>query len=70
MHGMSHVGSHHSLMHWTIFPINDSLDDDEGLSAGNFSPSSDTVSDVPGVSGSFRSYKVSFLFFFAGATDH
>ena len=45
-----------------IFPVNDSLDDDEGLS-GDFSPSSGTVSDITGVSGSFQSYKVSFLFF-------
>src|SRR5882724_7379276 len=54
--------SHRSLMHQTIFPVNDSSDDDEDLS-GDFSPSSGTVSDIPGVSGSLQSYKVSFLFF-------
>src|SRR5882724_4469691 len=51
-----------SLMHQTIFPVNDSSDDDEDL-AGDFSPSSGTVSDIPGVSGSLQSYKVSLLFF-------
>jgi len=38
------------------------LDDDEDL-AGDFSPSSGAVSEIPGVSGSLESHKVSFLFF-------
>ena len=46
----------------TIFPVNDSSDDDEDL-AGDFSPSSGAVSEIPGVGGSLQSYKVSFLFF-------
>ena len=66
------VGSHWSLMNRMIFPINDSLDNnDKGLPTWDFSPSSGTISDsinVPGVSGSFRSYQVTFLL--AVATDH
>src|SRR5882724_5261618 len=54
--------SHCSLMHRTIFPVNDSSDNDEDLS-GDFLPSSGTVSDIPGVGGPLESYKVIFLFF-------
>ena len=49
-------------MHWTIFPVNDSSDNNKDL-AGDFSPSSGAVSDIPGVGGSLQSYKVSFLIF-------
>jgi len=34
-HDIPHIGSHHSLMHQTIFPMNNSSDeDDKGLLLG------------------------------------
>ena len=55
-------------MHRTIVPVNDSSDDNEDL-AGDFSPSSGAVSDIPGVDGSIQSQS-KFPFLFTEATDH